>query len=175
MKDTEGGQGDDQQPAFGKFPQTRLHWSLLCFSRRPTYRYRSEYTKDSRCIQPRLSLRHHRNNESQGDSERGPCNQSVRACLRLFGGRHLQERRILISIRKELHTYQKPCSGEWRTGCSLFAQREADDKSSHDVTDLKILLRTARMRVVTFDARRRDSNVGIDRFKELFGVGRHST
>jgi hypothetical protein len=31
------------------------------------------------------------------------------------------------------------------------------------------------MRVVTFNARRRDGNVGIDRFKDLFRAGRHST
>ena len=31
------------------------------------------------------------------------------------------------------------------------------------------------MRVVTFDARRRDGNIGIDRFKDLFRAGRHCT
>ena len=59
------------------------------------------------------------------------------------------------------------------TVCSRFPQGETDDKSPHDITDFEILFWTAGMRVVAFDAGRCDSDVGIDRFKDLFRTGRH--
>src|SRR5215831_15352179 len=51
---------------------------------------------------------------------------------------------------------------------SLTAQWKADHESSHDITNLEVLLRTAGMCVVAFDAGRCDSNIGIDCFEYLF-------
>src|SRR5215467_846508 len=50
---------------------------------------------------------------------------------------------------------------------SLTTQWKADHESSHDVTNLEVLLRTVGMCVVAFDARRCDGNIGIDRFEHL--------